>query len=152
MPEQIIIADTSCFIVLTKVDELELLREVYGRVTTTVDIAIEFGEVLPSWVIVKNVIDSDKQQALERQIDQGEASATALALELPNSTVVLDDYKARKVAKSLGVSVTGTIGIIMRAKSKGIIPLIKPILEKIKGTDFRLSEEIERQALKEVDE
>ncbi|WP_373512324.1 DUF3368 domain-containing protein [Persicitalea sp.] len=152
MPEQVLIADTSCFIVLVKVNELELLHKVYGEVTTTTDIAIEFGAVLPDWVTVKRVMNSDKQQAIEKQIDRGEASAIALALESPNSTVVLDDYKARKLAKSLGVRVTGTIGVIMRAKSKGIFSVIKPILEKIKETDFRLSEEIESQALRDVGE
>jgi len=130
MPEPIVIADTSCFIVLSKIGELSLLRDVYGQVFTTVEIAIEFGEVLPDWVLVKSVSDNVRQQALERQIDRGEASAIAVALESPGSTVVLDDYKARKLAKSLGVSLTGTIGIVMRAKKNGIISSIKPILEK----------------------
>ncbi len=136
MPEQIVIADTSCFIILTKVNELELLRQVYGQVKTTVDIAIEFGEVLHDWVIVNMVADSERQQALERQIDRGEASAIALALESPNSTVILDDYKARQVAKGLGIKFTGTIGIIMRAKHKGIILSIKPIFRKNKRDEL----------------
>jgi predicted nucleic acid-binding protein len=49
MPK-IIISDTSCFIILTKIGELELLHKVYGQITTTIDIAIEFGEALPDWV------------------------------------------------------------------------------------------------------
>lgn len=152
MPEQIVISDTSCFIVLTKIGELDLLRDLYGQVFTTVDVAIEFGQTLPDWVIVGIVKDKARQKALEKQVDQGEASAIALALESPNATVVLDDFKARKLAKNLGISFTGTIGIVMRAKTKGLISSIKPILEKMKATDFRLSEDIERQALREVGE
>jgi predicted nucleic acid-binding protein len=86
------------------------------------------------------------------QIDKGESSAIALALETPDSTIILDDYKARKIAKQLGLIFTGTIGVIVKAKLKGIIPSIKPILEKIKQSDFRLSPEIELQALKEAKE
>mgnify|MGYP001217069077 CR=1 FL=1 len=81
------------------------------------------------------------------QIDKGESSAIALALETPDSTLILDDIKARKIADRLGLSFTGTIGIIIKAKLNGIIPAIKPILAKIKQTDFRLSVEIELQAL-----
>jgi len=46
MPKTII-ADTSCFIILSNIGELELLKDVYGHVTTTVDIAFEFGDTLP---------------------------------------------------------------------------------------------------------
>jgi predicted nucleic acid-binding protein len=86
------------------------------------------------------------------QIDKGESSAIALALETANSTVILDDYKARKIAERLGISYTGTIGVIVKAKLKGIIPSIKPLLQKIKQTDFRLSTDLELQALKEANE
>ncbi len=147
-----IISDTSCFIILTNIGELDLLHKVYGQVVTTPDIATEFGEILPEWVEIVAVKDKYKQQLLEMQIDKGESSAIALALEMLNSTVILDDYKARKIAEQLGISFTGTIGVIIKAKLKGIIPSIKPLLEKIKQTNFRLSADIELQALKEAKE
>jgi predicted nucleic acid-binding protein len=146
MPKTII-SDTSCLIILTNIGELDLLRKTYGSIVTTVEIAIEFGEPLPDWVVIENVFDKQKQQLLEMQIDKGESSAIALALETPESTVILDDYRARKIAEQLGVNYTGTIGVIIKAKINGVIPSIKPILSKIKETDFRLSAEIERQAL-----
>ena len=86
------------------------------------------------------------------QVDKGEASAIALALETPDSTLILDDYRARKVAEKLKLNFTGTIGVIIRAKIKGVIPSIKPLLVKIKQTDFRLTDDIEQQALKEAGE
>jgi predicted nucleic acid-binding protein len=151
MPK-IIISDTSCFIVLANIGELDLLYKVYGPIITTIDIAIEFGETLPGWVQIREVGDKYRQQLLEMQIDKGESSAIALALETPGCTVVLDDYKARKIAERLGINITGTIGVIVKAKLKGIIPSIKPILEKIKQTDFRLSPAIELLALEEAQE
>ncbi len=146
MPKTII-SDTSCFIILNNIGELELLHKLYGQIITTIDIAIEYGEILPEWVEIATVVDKYKQQLLELQIDKGESSAIALALETPNSTIILDDYKARKIAKQLGINYTGTIGVIIKAKLNGIIPSIKPILEKIKQTDFRISVELELQAL-----
>lgn len=147
-----IISDTSCFIILTNIGELELLHQVYGQVVTTQDIATEFGEILPEWVEIATVKDKLRQQLLEMQIDRGESSAIALALETPDSVIILDDYKARKIAEQLGIIFTGTIGVIVKAKLNGIIPSIKPLLEKIKRTDFRLSADLELQALKEAKE
>lgn len=151
MPKAII-SDTSCFIILTNIGELELLHKVYGQILTTTEIAAEYGEPLPEWVEIATVNDKYRQQLLEMQIDKGESSAIALALETPNSIVILDDYKARKIAERLGITLTGTIGVIIKAKLNGTIPSVKPLLEKIKRTDFRLSAEIETQALKEAAE
>lgn len=151
MPKTII-SDTSCFIILTKIGELELLHKIYQQIVTTPEIAFEYGDKLPEWIEIIAVTDKYKQQLLELQIDKGESSAIALALEIPNSTIILDDYKARKIAEQLGIVFTGTIGVIVKAKLKGIIQSIKPLLEKIKQTDFRLSPEIELQALKEANE
>src|SRR5215471_334616 len=95
-----IISDTSCFIVLTNIDELDLLHKVYGQVMTTVEVAAEYGEPLPEWVQIATVTDT---------------SAMALALETPNSILIIDDYRARKVADKLELSYTGTIGVIISA-------------------------------------
>lgn len=151
MPKTII-SDTSCLIILSNIGELNLLQKLYGNVTTTNDIVKEFGEKLPEWVEIKDAKDKQKQQLLELQIDKGESSAIALALELKDCTIILDDNKARRIANILGLKVTGTIGIIIKAKLNGIIPSIIPYLEKIKKTNFRLSPEIELQALIEAKE
>ncbi|WP_291083306.1 hypothetical protein [Flavobacterium sp. BFFFF1] len=89
-----IISDTSCFIILSKIGELGLLLRLYGQIVTTTDIAEEFGESLPDWVIIENAKDKFHQRILELQIDRGESSAIALALEIQNSTLILDDFKS----------------------------------------------------------
>ncbi len=78
---KIIISDTSCFIILTNIGELDLLQKIYGQITTTIEIATEFGETLPEWVEIITVKDKSKQLLLEMQIDKGESSAIALAME-----------------------------------------------------------------------
>ena len=145
---KIIISDTSCFIILTNIGELHLLQKLYSKIITTIEIATEFGEPLPEWVEILSVKSKDTQRLLEMQIDKGESSAIALALEISDSLLILDDIKARKIASQLGLSITGTLGIIIKAKLEGIIPSVIPILNKIKQTDFRLSNEVELQVLK----
>lgn len=147
-----IISDTSSLIVLSNIGELELLYRLYGQITTTIDIATEYGESLPEWIEIADVADKSKQQVLQLQIDKGEASAIALALEMPGSIIILDDNKARKIAGQLGLKYTGTIGIIVQAKLRGFIPSIKPIVTKIRQTNFRLSLEMELHALKLANE
>ncbi|MFP9112616.1 DUF3368 domain-containing protein [Flavobacterium sp. RHBU_3] len=147
-----IISDTSCLIILSKINQLNLLHKLYGEITTTPEIAGEFGEPLPEWINIEEVTDKLRQQILELQIDKGESSAIALALQVPESTLILDDYKARKIATQLNLKITGTIGIIVKCKKVGIITTIKPILNDIKTTDFRLSNELEQLALKEAGE
>ena len=151
MPK-VIISDTSYLIILNKIGELDLLRRLYNTVTITHDILLEYGEQLPDWIEVQQAKDQYRQQLLEMQIDKGEASAIALALESADNIVILDDWKARKLAERLGLSVTGTLGVIIKARNTGLIPSIKPYLEKIRETNFRISDELEQIALKEANE
>ncbi len=151
MPKTII-SDASCFIILSNIGELELLHKLYRQVSTSTEIAAEYREPLPKWVEILTVADKSKQQLLELQIDKGESSAIALAMEIPESIIILDDNKARKIAHQLGLAYTGTIGVIIKAKLQGIIPSIKPLLSKIKQTNFRLTEELEIEALRQAKE
>jgi predicted nucleic acid-binding protein len=88
------------------------------------------------------VRDIHQQQTLELEIDKGEASAIALSFESDPSLLILDDAKARKVAEKLHLRYTGTLGVILRSKQQGIVPSIRPLLEKIQQTNFRFSDKI----------
>ena len=142
-----IIVDTSCLIILSKIKELPLLKLLYGEVLITDTISKEFDEPLPDWIIVCPIKLNENVFLFEKRIDKGEASAIMLALEIPNSIIIIDDFKGRALAKELGIKVTGTIGIIISAKNKKLIPSIKPILEKIKETNFYISKGLENEAL-----
>jgi predicted nucleic acid-binding protein len=77
---------------------------------------------------------------IESFVDKGEASAIALALESENSLLIIDDRKGRKFARQLGLSIIGTIGIIVDAKLAGIIPSVKPSWQKLKQQTSGLRE------------
>jgi predicted nucleic acid-binding protein len=147
-----IIADTSCLILLDKIGELNLLNTLFGTVITTQEVVTEFGLPLPDWFTIINPADKNYQSIIEASIDKGEASAIALALELHDSLLIIDDLKGRKFALRLGLKITGTIGIIIEAKNAGILKAIKPLITKIKKTNFRISEELEKQILDKAGE
>jgi predicted nucleic acid-binding protein len=151
MPKAII-ADASCIILLDKIGELSLLNKLFGSIITTADVAKEFGLALPEWFNIIEPHDKNYQSIIENTLDKGEASAIALALELPDSLLIIDELKGRKFAIQLGIKITGTIGIMVEAKNAGIINAVKPLLIKIKKTNFRISEELERQILNKAGE
>ena len=147
-----IISDTSCFILLDNINKFDLLRKLYGQVITTNEIAKEFRKPLPDWIVIKEPKEKQYQQVLELQLDKGEASAITLALDITNPVLILDDYKARRVAESLGFKITGTLGVIIKAKLEGHISSVKLILEGIKKTNFRFTPQLEQQVLLEARE
>jgi predicted nucleic acid-binding protein len=147
-----IISDTSCLILLDKIDELPILNKLFGVITTTSEVAIEFGQPLPSWFEIREPADKNYQAIIEATVDKGEASAIALAIELDDCLLIIDDLKGRKFASQLGLTIIGTIGVIVDAKLAGIIPSVKPILSKIKSTNFRITEQLELLVLKRAGE
>lgn len=147
-----IISDTSCLILLDKIGELHLLNKLYGRIVVTPEIVKEFGKKLPEWFDVKSPVNKTYQRILEASLDLGEASAIALAIEEKDSLLIVDELKGRKFAEQLGLNFTGTLGILIRAKQRGILSSIKPALQKIKQTNFRLSKELEQRILVSVGE
>lgn len=143
-----IIADTSCFILLDKIGELELLLKLFGSITTTHEIASEFGKKLPDWVSIEAVTNKEQQQIIELVIDKGEASAIALYYEKRLPLLILDDSKARKFAEKLQLNYTGTLGIVLKAKEIGLLHSVKPIMQKIQETNFRFSDKVFNEILK----
>ncbi|MEP7144808.1 MAG: DUF3368 domain-containing protein [Ferruginibacter sp.] len=73
-------------------------------------------------------------------------------MELDDCLLIIDDLKARKFANQLGLTITGTFGVIVDAKLSGIIPSVKPIIAKIKQTNFGISDKIESIILAKAQE
>jgi predicted nucleic acid-binding protein len=150
--QKTIIADSSCLILLDKIEELELLKNLFGMVIITSIIAEEFGFPLPEWISIKNAENKNYQNILELSVDRGEASAIALAVEQSDCLLILDDQKARRLAAELNLKYTGTIALLVEAKSKGYITSVRPIINKIRKTNFHLTPELEKKILKSAGE
>ncbi len=147
-----VLSDTSCLILLEKIGELDVLHGLFGTVITTPEVAAEFGLPLPAWVQAKPVINRKYQAIIEASVDRGEASAIALAVEYDDCLLIIDDLKGRRFAQQIGLAITGTFGVLLEAKRAGVVLLIKPILEKIKQTNFRLSPKLEELVLAQAQE
>jgi len=82
----------------------------------------------------------------------GEAEALAVALEHPGSTVLLDEKRARRFAAERGIAVIGTAGVVIRAKQRGLIPSVRPVLNDLLSTGFRLSDSLYAGVLRRAGE
>lgn len=148
----VIICDTSCLIVLSNIGAFDILHKLYSRVTITPEIAQEFEDTLPLWIDIVSANDAKEQQLLELQLDKGEASAITLALEMEDCLLIIDDAKGRRIAVSLGLKITGTLGVLVNAKKNGIVRSVKPWVEKLISANFRVSDELRTEVLKECGE
>jgi predicted nucleic acid-binding protein len=150
--QRIIISDSSCLILLDNIEALHLLNKLFGTITVTPEIQIEFKKELPSWIEVKAASDQKYQKILESILDRGEASAVALAVESVNPLLIIDDLKGRKYAQYLGLNLVGTLGILIDAKLKGHVESIKPLLVRIQSTNFRMTNRLEQAVLAKCNE
>jgi predicted nucleic acid-binding protein len=110
-------------------------------------VAEEFGE-LPDWVAIKEVTDKEQYLKLTADIGMGEASSIALALEFDDSLLIIDEKKGRKVAVDLKIEIIGSLGVLIKAKEKGVIKSVKEILALIDKTNFRISQSIREKVLR----
>lgn len=130
---------------------MDILQQTFGNIMITKEVVAEFGQV-PHWITVQHIKDRKKYEELMVQLDDGEASAIALALETDADLLIIDERKGRKIAENLGLVIIGSLGILLKAKQKGVITSVKAILDLIDQTNFRISTAIKRKILKAANE
>ena len=156
-----VVSNTTPIISLLKVGKLEILKELYQElfIPYEVYLEIEAGKnteyytdlTKVEWIrIVK--IQSEKSLLFFLDLDKGEAEAIVLANETNADLIILDETLGRFHAKHVGLNVTGTIGILLKAKENGIIDKIKPILNELSHKGIWLSEKLIKQTLTKASE
>jgi predicted nucleic acid-binding protein len=126
-----VVTNATCLIALGRIGRVDLLTEVCRPVLAPLAVREEVGKDVVG-VEFRAVCRRDLVEALTLQIDDGEANAIALAVELGRVPVVLDDKKARRIAHQMGLRIQGTMGVIIEAKRQGLIPAVRPVLDELK--------------------
>jgi predicted nucleic acid-binding protein len=149
---KIIISDSNCLPILSEIGELDILYKLYGQVYTTNEILNKFKGEIPSWIIVENVTDSIRQSIIELRLAKEESSSIALALQNSNCILIIEKPNVIIVAQKFNLHFIGILEILINAKLNGIITAIKPILEKLTKTKYKISKELLLFILKEANE
>jgi len=145
-----IVSDSACLIALERIGMLGLLSEVFSKVLIPPAVQTECGIVQP-WLQIEAPSHDTLIRALRLQVHQGESEAIVLASER-SVACILDDQKARRVARDVGVRVIGTVGVILRAKRHGAIEAVKPILTALVTHGFHLGPGLIDEALRQAGE
>ena len=155
-----VVTNSTPLIALSKINRLELLREIYRLIYIPDEVYTEvvvnglgkpgMAEVASAdWIIHQPVTDKDQVLILHHQtlIDLGECGSIVLAQEIGAERIIIDDRVARRVAITKGLSVIGTVGVLRVAKARRVIPAIKPILDDLRAHGTRISDKLYHQVL-----
>lgn len=161
MPEAsatLCICNTSPIFYLHAISKLSLLADIYGRVVTTTEVIEELraggdvGETVPDiaaipWIDVREIAIPG-YISLISDLGRGEASVLALGIEHPTQALlIMDDKLGRRIGKLHSLRITGTAGVLLKAKTSGLIPSIRPMLDGICAAGFRLRDSVRRDIL-----
>ncbi|OUC15696.1 MAG: hypothetical protein B0A82_05355 [Alkalinema sp. CACIAM 70d] len=160
----IIVSNTSPISNLIIIGEIALLQQIYPKVLIPPSVHAELTR-LPilqptilsllgiGWLEIQAPTNLQILQLLNQTLDPGEAEAIALAIELSADRLLIDERLGRNVATSYGLKLRGLVGILINAKQQGLLPVLKPILDRlINQAGFRVSQALYDRTLKEVGE
>ena len=158
----LVVSNSSPIIHLAKIGHLDLLRIFYGNITVPHAVWQECtiagkGRAEVAHIAAAGWIKTVRIQdriitILRHEIDHGEAEAIALALEKKAALLLLDDAEAREKARLYNIAVTGTIGILLRARREMLIPSLRETLQDLMATGFWLHDRLAARLLAEVGE
>ena len=165
----VVVSDASPLICLAAIRHFDLLRALYDEVLVPeavwqeVTSAPAFAEAASlrtagdarsaGWLQVAAADNRPLVTQLETVLDPGESEAIALAVERAPSLLLIDERDGRQVARTLGVPITGTLGVLLRAKTLGHVQAIKPLLTQlVEQHYFRLHPNLVQQVLAEAGE
>lgn len=151
MTKSVAVSDSSPLIILWQIDRLELLKHVFDHVVVPAAVSREVAPSLrdlPSWVHERPA--PPPLQGMD--LGAGEQEAIALALAVSADFLVLDDLPARRLATRLGLQVTGSAGLLVRARRQGLIDAVRPDLDAMIASGLYVSRRVYLEVLATVGE
>jgi hypothetical protein len=157
MPE--VISNTGPLIALASIDQFELLHQLFEIVYIPPAVRAEILDqhtlhaiTTADWIVVCAAQDKIAVQLLKENLDAGESEALILARERNAEMLLIDERAARRKAATLELTTIGTLGVLLMARDRGLLPTIKPLLMDLRRADFYMSEELYTQVLQSAGE
>jgi predicted nucleic acid-binding protein len=155
MARPVVIVDASPLICLGWVEQLEILPAVFGRLLVPPSVAAEVshgGFTLPSWIDVRSLDHPLDPRVAAARLGAGESEVLCLGLELEHAVLILDDGKARALARELQLPILGTAAALVEAKRAGQLAQVQPVLDALLSKGFRLDRKVYDRILKAAGE
>lgn len=152
----IVVSDTSPITALLAVGEEELLRLLFGEVVIPQAVSDELVRghgMFPAWLRVEAVRHPEEALRFAQVVDRGEAEAIELAKELHADRLLIDERKGRRLAEQESVPVIGLLGVVLLAKTKGLVSSARGLLRRLEQeAGMYLGEDVRDRALRSVGE
>jgi predicted nucleic acid-binding protein len=156
------VINASPLILLSRGGHLRLLTAFAEEIVVPGPVATEILQRGPSDVTAKALEETSwlrrapapvvPERVLAWGLGPGESSVLAYVLANPGVEAVIDDLAGRKCATALGIPVRGTLGCVLAAKQRGVIPAARPVIEDLLRGGLYLSRDVIDEALKRVGE
>jgi len=155
MKRKTVVADASTLIGLSRIEKLNLLRDLYGEVVIPQSLYDEViaeskysSEKIKSvkYLKVEKVSDNKMVELFLGYLGRGEAEVLTLSKEKKADLILIDEKKARRVARRAGFDIVGVLGLLLAAKNRALIPAVRPFIEELSKEAFGLSKKV-RQSL-----
>lgn len=155
----IVVSNTSPLTNLAAIGQFHLLQRLYSTLHIAEGVWTELnarGKAWPGsrevqaadWIIRHTVEPQAALAELCTQLDRGEAESIMLGLKLQADLILLDENEGRRAAQKLGLRPIGVLGLLLSAKSRGLIGAVHPELDALRQrANFYLSDRLYRQIL-----
>jgi uncharacterized protein len=160
MPEdpRLVVVNSTPIIALSLINQFDLLHKLYGRVSIPTAVREEISAAGTAgvgvrelhgaaWVDVVSLQDPSRADLIA-DLERGEAEVIALAQEQNADLVIIDERLARRYAKRLGMRLTGTLGVLLRAKQLGMVGAVEPLIDQLRLGGIRLGDDLIAEVLK----
>lgn len=158
-----VIVNSTPIILLSNINQLELLKKIYGEITIPQAVYDEVTEKPDSacqnlknhfdWIKIETIKNPLQKKMYQAKLHDGEVEVMILAQEEPKADlVILDDNTAKKTARFLELTVTGTLGILVKAKQLKFIEKIKPLMDALIGNGFFVAQNVYNMVLEQAGE
>ena len=154
-----VVVNTTPIIALADIGQLDLLKKLYGEIiipkAVDMEILSEPARSLvdkASWIKVVKPNTLEQRSMFSARLHAGEIEVLLLAQEHGADLLIIDDNAAKKTAKYLGLTVTGTMGILLKAKREGYIEAVKPLMEALIADGLYISPVVQSYVLAEAKE
>jgi predicted nucleic acid-binding protein len=145
----IVVSNSSPLIALENIGRLELLERLFAMLLIPPAVVGEISPpmALPSWIIPHALTQPIGPQILGASLGPGESEAISLALEVGASWLIMDDRPARRLGQAFGLSIVGTLGVLLACKRKVLIPAVRPCVEDLMRHGFRIAPDLYQRVL-----
>jgi predicted nucleic acid-binding protein len=158
-----VVVHTTPLIALSHIGQLDILKKMYGEILIPNAVYNELSakpdsickievENSKDWVRIEEIKNQMAKSMYKTQLHEGEVEVMILAQEVNADLVIIDDANAKKYAKYLKLPVTGTLGVLIKAKQSGYVDKLKPMLQMMIENGIYISQDLVKLCLKQVGE